>query len=189
VEERRHPRLINSNVDRGLIISGLSAVYGALGLLGYFCKIAEGHLGAALLGILMGLGIAGHYLGDRAERTGDVSTRQFTAASILARIVGFVLIAAGALLAASIVAAALITIVGPWLPPSRYAVWREPSIVTLAGIYLGIAGFHYLGDRAERAGDVSARKFTAASILARIVGFALPKRVSPRLDKVRPRRS
>jgi hypothetical protein len=60
VETRRHPRLINSIVERGLIISAAFAVYGALGVLGYFGKrwIAEGHEKPALLGIFMGLGIA-----------------------------------------------------------------------------------------------------------------------------------
>ena len=102
----------------------------------------------ALLGILMGLGIASHYLTDRAERIGDVSTRRrFAAASVFAGIVGFVLIATGA--------------------------WRDRGLATLAGIYLGIAGLHYLGNRAEKTGDGSARQFTATSILAGIVGFAL----------------
>jgi hypothetical protein len=150
VEVRGHPRLINSNVESGLIISGLSAVYVALGVLGHFGKgwIAEGHERPALIGILLGLGIAGYYFGDRPERTGNMSVcRQFAAASVLAGIVGFALIATGA--------------------------WRNPVLVSLAGIYLGIAGLHYLGDRAEGTGDVSARRFTAASILAGVVRFAL----------------
>jgi hypothetical protein len=97
----------------------------------------------------MGLGIAGHYLTDRAERTVDVGARRrFAAASILAGIVGLALIATGG--------------------------WRDPAFVSLAGIYLGITGLHYLGDRAERTGDVGARRrFAAASILAVIVGLAL----------------
>ena len=150
MEARRYRRLIRSNVTRGLIISAASAVYGALGVLGYLGKrwSAEDQAMVALLGILMGLGIASHYLTDRAERIGDVSTRRrFAAASVFAGIVGFVLIATGA--------------------------WRDRGLATLAGIYLGIAGLHYLGNRAEKTGDGSARQFTATSVLAGIVHFAL----------------
>ena len=147
---RRHHRLISLNVGRGLVISLLSTLYVTFGYFGYFGKrwIAESHERAAFLGFLLGLGIAAHYLGKRTGDVSNISARsRFAAVSILAGIVGFVLIATGA--------------------------WREPGLVILAGIYLGIAGFHYLGDRAASTGTASARQFSAASILAGIVGFAL----------------
>jgi hypothetical protein len=139
--------MISSNVDRGLVISGLSTLYVTFGYFGYFGKrwIAEGHERAAFLGFLIGLGIAAHDLG---KRNGDVSARsRFAVVSILAVIVGFPLILTGA--------------------------WREPSLVALAGIYLGIAGFHYLRNHAASTGAASAKQFSAAPIFAGIVGFAL----------------
>jgi hypothetical protein len=144
VETRKHWWL-SSEVTRWLAISGLAALYGLVGYCGYLGEnwIKEGHGKVTVIGIVMGLGLAGvFYLEDRAKRIGSVSARwQFAIASIVAGIAFFVLFVGATVMGAVVVAATLLLVVGPWLPSPydfRDLLFKEPGLLTLAGVLLGM---------------------------------------------------